>query len=124
MKIIRITNSAVDTMEISKDLDSMRLIVDGPIERIQLGKTLCMIVNEEGLLRKDLKTNFLASPLYGGPIKGDVFLCSYSGAEEFESLSSADMKRVIDKLKEYRRRGVIRVAHAEPTEPPPTGRYS
>jgi hypothetical protein len=111
-------------MEISKDLDSMQLIVKGPIEHIQLGKTLCMIANEEGLLRKDLKTNFLASLFYGSEIKGDVFLCSYSGGEDYESITDSDFKRVVDKLKEYRKIGVIRVAHAEPTAPPPTGRYS
>lgn len=107
MNILTITTDTIIQCRIDGSLESMQAIVDGYIEIITLGKTLRMIVNEEGLLR-DLKVNYLASMLYGHEIRGDVFCCSYDGKENLVDLSTEDFELVFKKIDALTKKGLLK----------------
>jgi hypothetical protein len=102
-----ITTDTIIQCRIDGSLKSMQDIVDGYIEIVTLGKTLRMIVNEEGLLR-DLKVNYLASMLYGHEIRGDVFCCSYDGKENLVDLSTEDFELVFKKIDALTKKGLLK----------------
>lgn len=107
MNILTITTDTIIQCRIDGSLKSMQDIVDGYIEIVTLGKTLRMIVNEEGLLR-DLKVNYLASMLYGHEIRGDVFCCSYDGKENLVDLSTEDFELVFKKIDALTKKGLLK----------------
>lgn len=107
MNILTITTDTIIQCRIDGSLESMQAIVDGYIEIVTLGKTLRMIVNEEGLLR-DLKVNYLASMLYGHEIRGDVFCCSYDGKENLVDLSTEDFELVFKKIDALTKKGLLK----------------
>lgn len=107
MNILKITTDTIIQCRIDGSLESMQAIVDGYIEIVTLGKTLRMIVNEEGLLR-DLKVNYLASMLYGHEIRGDVFCCSYDGKEDLVDLSTEDFELVFKKIDALTKKGLLK----------------
>lgn len=107
MNILMITTDTIIQRRIDGSLESMQAIVDGYIEIVTLGKTLRMIVNEEGLLR-DLKVNYLASMLYGHEIRGDVFCCSYDGKENLVDLSTEDFELVFKKIDALTKKGLLK----------------
>lgn len=107
MNILTITTDTIIQCRIDGSLESMQAIVDGYIEIVTLGKTLRMIVNEEGLLR-DLKVNYLASMLYGHEIRGDVFCCSYDGKENLIDLSTEDFELVFKKIDALTKKGLLK----------------
>lgn len=107
MNILTITTDTIIQCRIDGSLESMQAIVDGYIEIVTLGKTLRMIVNEEGLLR-DLKVNYLASMLYGHEIRGDVFCCSYDGKEDLVDLSTEDFEQVFKKIDALTKKGLLK----------------
>lgn len=107
MNILMITTDTIIQCRIDGSLESMQAIVDGYIEIVTLGKTLRMIVNEEGLLR-DLKVNYLASMLYGHEIRGDVFCCSYDGKENLVDLSTEDFELVFKKIDALTKKGLLK----------------
>lgn len=107
MNILTITTDTIIQCRIDGSLESMQAIVDGYIEIVTLGKTLRMIVNEEGLLR-NLKVNYLASMLYGHEIRGDVFCCSYDGKEDLVDLSTEDFELVFKKIDALTKKGLLK----------------
>ena len=107
MNILTITTDTIIQCRIDGSLESMQAIVDGYIEIVTLGKTLRMIVNEEGLLR-DLKVNYLASMLYGHEIRGDVFCCSYDGKEDLVDLSTEDFELIFKKIDALTKKGLLK----------------
>ena len=107
MNILTITTDTIIQCRIDGSLESMQAIVDGYIEIVTLGKTLRMIVNEEGLLR-DLKVNYLASMLYGHEIRGDVFCCSYDGKENLVDLSTEDFELIFKKIDALTKKGLLK----------------
>ena len=94
------------------DLDEIRNYVDGWAELVRprgLPNHLCMIVDEEGLLKhKDL--NLIGSYWYethkhGSPIVGDIVLIGKSFEGDFISMNNDDLiywenetKRLVDQL--------------------------
>lgn len=107
MNILMITTDTIIQCRIDGSLKSMQDIVDGYIEIVTLGKTLRMIVNEEGLLR-DLKVNYLASMLYGHEIRGNAFCCSYDGKENLVELSTEDFELVFKKIDALTKKGLLK----------------
>ena len=107
MNILMITTDTIIQCRIDGSPESMQAIVDGYIEIVTLGKTLRMIVNEEGLLR-DLKVNYLASMLCGHEIRGDVFCCSYDGKENLVDLSTEDFELVFKKIDALTKTGLLK----------------
>jgi len=71
-----LTAELIDIAE--KELDKLQEAVDGLIEPVDLTPTITMWVNEEGLFRKDLDINYLATAFMAEvfastlPIMGDV----------------------------------------------------
>ena len=60
------------------NLKTLQDAVGGYIEYAQLADGKVLVVNEEGLLKKNQKVNYTASKLYGSTIVGDAVLCNYS----------------------------------------------
>jgi hypothetical protein len=61
--------------ELDLDSDALSVLqaaVDGLIEAVDLTNDLTLWVNEEGLLRNDLKLNLIAEAFYSSPIMGTV----------------------------------------------------
>jgi hypothetical protein len=85
------------------DLDSnalsvLQAAVDGLIEAVDLANDLTLWVNEEGLLRNDLKLNLIAQAFYSAPIMGTIVFTG--GADDeggtlgLDSTNAASIERV------------------------------
>ncbi len=90
------------------ELKKLQTAVDGLIQPVDIGDTVTMWVNEEGLLRGDLKLNHLATMLmeeigYKTPIMGDVVFTGGSDEDgntmEFPAQASYELIQLIDSLK-------------------------
>lgn len=70
-------------------LKTLQTAVDGYIESVMLDPNFVMWVNEEGLIRKDLKSNWLGATLYEeafqikNPINGTIVFTGGADAEGF-----------------------------------------
>jgi hypothetical protein len=70
-----LTTELLDIAE--NELRKLQGAVDGLIQPVDIGNTITMYVNEEGLLRGDLTPNYIATMImsemgYNTPIMGDV----------------------------------------------------
>lgn len=100
-----LTAELIDIAE--QELSKLQSAVDGLIQPVEIGQNIVMWVNEEGLLRDDLKVNYLATTIYQqlygswNPIMGDIVFTG--GADEngaTKTLAQVD----IDELSEITRR--------------------
>lgn len=66
-----------DIRETDGSLESMQKLVDGFIQPVYLSNSLCVIVNEEGLLRGMPFNRFVA----GQPLYGPLFFIRTVGAD-------------------------------------------
>jgi len=90
------------------ELKKLQNAVDGLIQPVDIGDKVTMWVNEEGLLRGDLKLNHLATMLmeeigYKTPIMGDVVFTGAPDEEgntmEFPAQASYQLIELIDSFK-------------------------
>jgi hypothetical protein len=87
------------------ELKKLQNAVDGLIQPVDIGDKVTMWVNEEGLLRGDLKLNHLATMLmeemgYKTPIMGDVVFTGAPDEDgntmEFPAQASFDLIELVD----------------------------
>jgi hypothetical protein len=80
---LQVTPEGVVTeLDISSNaLNVLQTAVDGLIEAVDLTNELTLWVNEEGLLRNDLKLNLIAEAFYSSPIMGTVV---FTGGTDYE----------------------------------------
>jgi len=90
------------------ELKKLQTAVDGLIQPVDIGDKVTMWVNEEGLLRGDLKLNHLATMLmeeigYKTPIMGDVVFTGASDEDgntmEFPAQASYELIELIDSFR-------------------------
>jgi hypothetical protein len=90
------------------ELKKLQTAVDGLIQPVDIGDTVTMWVNEEGLLRGDLRLNHLATMLmeeigYKTPIMGDVVFTGAPDEDgntmEFPAQASYQLIELIDSFK-------------------------
>lgn len=100
-----LTAELIDIAE--QELSKLQAVVDGLIEAVQVNEDITMWVNEEGLFRSDLDTNYLASVilavLSGGRqplIKGNiVFTGSADDNGETKGLQQGDVDQITSMVK-------------------------
>lgn len=90
------------------ELKKLQTAVDGLIQPVDIGDTVTMWVNEEGLLRGDLRLNHLATMLmeeigYKTPIMGDVVFTGAPDEDgntmEFPAQASYELIELIDSFR-------------------------
>jgi hypothetical protein len=88
----------------SNALNVLQTAVDGLIEAVDLTNELTLWVNEEGLLRSDLKLNLIAQAFYSAPIMGTIVFTGGTD-DEGETLgldpkSAASIERVFQSFRD------------------------
>ena len=101
-----LTYEGLDIAE--SELKKLQTAVDGLIQPVDIGDTVTMWVNEEGLLRGDLKLNHLATMLmeeigYKTPIMGDVVFTGAPDEDgntmEFPAQASSELIELIESFR-------------------------
>lgn len=92
------TDGKVSTLDITEnELKQLQEAVDGYIEAVNFG-SFTMWVNEEGLLRNDLKPNPVAYGFYPQPIMGNIVFTGLSDEEGDTLPLSEDWAKAIRKI--------------------------
>ena len=92
------SNGDYQVIDYEDSLDTLQRIVDGYIEYVNIDDGICMIVNEEGLLR-GLDYNEIGSMFYRGPlIVGDILIVGTKNGENI-SLSDNQIEMLLNKIK-------------------------
>lgn len=101
IKVVKVTKEGkVQEKEIPNTLESLQKEVQGYIEplpiEIKEGKNIIIIMDEEGRLRNDLPTLFIApeprDKTYQIPIYGDILITAHDEEGEMASLTQAEIE--------------------------------
>ena len=73
-RMLLIAENGAMNMVDAPDLDALRVLVRGHVERVRVGPDWAIAVNEEATLRPGFQPNWIASILYGWHLHGTPIL--------------------------------------------------